>query len=95
MKYIEFQWDETKNHSNQRKHKISFEEAKTVFSDENSRLIHDPEHSDKEERFIILGYSNFNRLLIVCHCYKESNEIIRIISARKAVKDEREGQEGY
>ena len=88
MKSIQFVWDEKKNRLNQKKHTISFEEAKTVFYDENARLIHDPEHSDSEDRFILLGVSCSLRLLVVVHAYKEQNEIIRIISARKATKNE-------
>lgn len=85
---MRFRWDENKNVSNIKKHKISFEEAQTVFLDDNARLIPDPEHSIAEERFILLGLSNKLRLLIVVHTYKERDEIIRIISARKATKTE-------
>ena len=88
MNNIRFQWDQNKNLANIKKHKVSFKEAKTVFFDENARLIPDPEHSINEERFIILGYSNVLKLLIVVHSYKENDEIIRIISARKATKSE-------
>ena len=89
MEHIRFQWDEKKNKANIQKHKISFEEAITVFFDENARVIPDPEHSINEERHIILGYSIKLKLLIVVHTYKENDEIIRIISARKATKKER------
>lgn len=85
---MRFQWDPNKNLANIKKHKISFEEAKTVFYDDNARLIPDPEHSVTEERFIILGITNKLRLLIVVHNYKESDDVIRIISARKATKAE-------
>jgi uncharacterized DUF497 family protein len=85
---IRFEWDNNKNLTNIKKHKISFEEAKTVFFDENARVIPDPEHSESEERFIILGISSKLRLLIVVHTYRENDEIIRIISARKATKTE-------
>lgn len=85
---MRFRWDENKNVSNIKKHKISFEEAQSVFFDDNARLIPDPEHSIAEERFILLGLSNKLRLLIVVHTYKERDEIIRIISARKATKTE-------
>ncbi len=85
---IQFHWDQSKNIANIKKHKISFEEAKSVFFDENARLIPDPEHSVDEERFIILGISSKLRLLIVVHTYKGNDEIIRIISARKATKSE-------
>ncbi|MBU0474788.1 MAG: BrnT family toxin [Bacteroidetes bacterium] len=88
MNDILFQWDESKNLANITKHKISFEEAKTVFFDENARLIPDPEHSATEERFIILGLSAKLKLLIVVHTYKGNDEVIRIISARKATKSE-------
>ena len=81
-------WDEEKNQSNKKCHKISFEEAETVFYDPNAKVIHDPDHSIDEDRFIILGISKFLKLLVVCHCYRENNEIIRIISARKASKNE-------
>lgn len=67
---------------------ISFEEAKTVFYDEEALLIDDPEHSKDEERFIILGFSNMANMLVVCHCYRENETVIRIISARKATKNE-------
>jgi len=88
MNDIRFQWDQNKNNENIKKHKVSFEEAKTVFFDENARLISDPEHSINEERFVILGISNKLRILVVVHTYKENDEVIRIISARKATKFE-------
>lgn len=88
MKYIQFEWDNHKNEINIRKHKISFEEAKTVFYDKNARIIADPEHSQDEDRFIILGLSSSIRLLVVCHCYRKNDEVIRIISARKTTKNE-------
>lgn len=88
MKYIQFEWDNHKNEINIRKHKISFEEAKTVFYDKNARIIADPDHSQDEDRFIILGLSSSIRLLVVCHCYRKNDEVIRIISARKATKNE-------
>ena len=81
-------WDEKKNQENIRKHKVSFEEAKTVFSDPNGKLIADPDHSDAEDRFIILGLSKMPRLLVVCHCYRENDQTIRIITARKATRKE-------
>ena len=68
---------------------MSFEEAATAFSDERGRLIADPDHSDKEDRFILLGMSWSLRLVVVCHCYREASDVIRIISARKATKSER------
>ncbi len=72
-----------------KKHKISFEEAQTVFYDEEALIIDDPEHSEEEERFIILGFSKKAKLLVVCHCYRKDDSVIRIISARKATKTER------
>lgn len=84
MDKIKFEWNENKNRINQNKHKISFEEAKTVFYDEEALVIDDPEHSEEEERFIILGLSNKAKHLVVCHCYRVSETVIRIISARKA-----------
>jgi uncharacterized DUF497 family protein len=81
-------WDETKNQDNIRNHKVSFEEAQTVFYDPGGRLIADPDHSIDEDRFIILGLSKMLKLLVVCHCYREDDETIRIISARKATKTE-------
>jgi uncharacterized DUF497 family protein len=79
-------WDESKNQDNIKNHKISFQEAETVFYDPNGKIIHDPDHSDEEDRFIILGLSKLLKLLVVCHCYRESDEEIRIITARKATK---------
>ena len=81
-------WDENKNQDNIRKHHVSFKEAETVFYDPNGKLIDDPDHSDEEDRFIVLGLSKMLNLLVVCHCYKENDEVIRIISARKATKNE-------
>lgn len=88
MDDIKFEWDEHKDEINRKKHGISFEEAQTVFYDSEALLIDDPEHSLTEERFIILGYSSKANLLVVCHCYRTTDEIIRIISARKATKKE-------
>lgn len=88
METIRFEWDKNKNEINKKKHKISFEEAQTVFYDSEALLINDPEHSLDEERFIILGFSEKANLLVVCHCYRESESVIRIISARKATKNE-------
>lgn len=70
------------------KHGVSFDEAITVFADERGRLIADPDHSDDEERFVLLGYSSALKLLVVCHCYRSAENTIRIISARKATKRE-------
>ena len=88
MNMIRFEWDDNKNEINKKKHKISFEEARTVFYDDAALVIDDPEHSKDEDRFIILGLSKRANLLVVCHCYRESDTVIRIISARKATKME-------
>lgn len=88
MPPILFDWDETKAKENLRKHKVSFDEAKSVFSDTNARLIFDPDHSKDEDRFILLGLSSVLRILAVCHCYRKDDKAIRIISARKATKNE-------
>ena len=88
MLIILYEWDENKNKNNQKKHKISFEEAQTVFDDENARLIPDPAHSKNEDRFILLGFSSNLRILVVIHCYRQNDQVIRIISARKATKNE-------
>lgn len=85
---LAFDWDKEKSVANRKKHGISFEEAQTVFLDENALMIHDPDHSEEEDRFIILGLSVKFRVLVVCHCYRKSNEVIRIISARKATRTE-------
>ena len=84
-----FEWDRRKSNENQRKHGVSFEEASSVFSDEHALLIPDPEHSSEEDRFLLLGMSASLRTLVVCHCYRKSDEVIRIISARKASRSER------
>ena len=89
MAELRFEWNSRKSTSNQRKHGVSFEEASTVFTDEHALLIDDPEHSEDEDRFILLGLSAALRMLVVCHCYRESDEVIRIISARKATQKER------
>ena len=89
MRHPRFEWDEGKNTLNKRKHGVSFEEALTAFSDENALLLPDPDHSTEEDRFILMGFSGSLRMLVVCHCYRRSEEIIRIISARKATKPER------
>ena len=85
---LKFEWDNNKNQINKKKHDVDFDEAKTVFYDVNALVIDDPEHSQDEERFIILGMSNKPSLLVVCHCYRQSETVIRIISARKATKTE-------
>ena len=83
-----FEWDERKNIANIRKHGISFTEAMTVFDDPNVLYKPDPDHSDYEDRFIVFGFSEEARVLVVCHCYYESDSVIRIFSARKATISE-------
>ncbi len=85
---LRFDWDERKNKANRTKHGIWFEEARTVFDDPRALLSSDPDHSQEEERFILLGASSAGRTLVVVHCYKESEELFRIISARNASKKE-------
>jgi uncharacterized protein len=85
---LRFEWDERKNTSNRRKHRVSFEEAQTAFSDEHGLVIDDPEHSADEERFVLLGMSSSLRVLVVCHCYRAEGDVIRIISARRADRQE-------
>jgi len=87
---IQFAWDRRKSRSNLAKHGVSFEEAQTVFVDESARLIDDPDHSGEEERFVLLGYSFQAGCLIVSHCYRESDSVIRLISARRATAQEEE-----
>ncbi len=88
MKKMLFTWDDNKNISNKRKHGISFEEAQTVFFDENAIEFDDPDHSINEERFILLGLNQNLKVLVVCHCYPSNESEIRIITARKATKKE-------
>lgn len=88
MMDLVFEWDERKNRANRTKHGVSFEEARSAFLDENARVVPDPEHSEDEERFVLLGLSTSLRVLVVCHCYRQKDEVIRIISARKADREE-------
>ena len=81
---IKFEWDERKNTANQRSHRVSFEEARTVFSDENATEFYDPDHSEHEDRYLMLGISVKLRVLVVSYCYRKDHGMIRIISARKA-----------
>ena|SRR3989338_3439514 len=96
MNEIHFIWDKHKAVLNQKKHGVSFEEAKTVFYDDRAVEFFDPDHSEGEDRFIMLGMSFMSRILVVCHCVREEGAVIRIISARKATKHEtrnyREGE---
>jgi uncharacterized DUF497 family protein len=95
MKALEFTWDENKALTNQQKHGVSFTEAKTVFYDNYARLVADPDSSQEEDRFLLLGFSNQLRLLLVCHCYRKTGKQLRIISARKANKSEQKQYEGF
>ena len=88
MKAIHFEWDTGKASENLNKHGVSFEEAKSVFFDENAIEFYDDEYSEWEDRFLLLGLSKNLNLLLVCHCFRESESVIRIISARKATKKE-------
>jgi uncharacterized DUF497 family protein len=88
MKRIKFEWDEHKAQSNLNKHGVSFEEAVSVFYDELAIEFYDELHSEWEDRFLLLGISKRMNLLLICHCYREQNGTIRIISARKATKNE-------
>ena len=90
MSGLRFIWDDQKNLANRRKHGVSFEEARTAFLDENAKVYFDPDHSDVEDRFVLLGISLQLRVLIVCHCYREAQAVVRIISARRADKGEQE-----
>lgn len=89
-----FECVENKNKINQKKHRISFEEAKTAFLDENALVIYDPDHSKVEDRFILLGMSYQLRILVTCYCYRKNDEVIRILSSRKANKNERKQYKG-
>jgi uncharacterized DUF497 family protein len=88
MSELRFEWDERKNRANQRKHGVLFEEAQTAFYDANATVYADPDHSADEDRFILLGLSFRLRILVVCHCCRQEEEVIRIISARKADRNE-------
>ena len=88
MSSLRFEWDPRKAIANRRKHGVSFEDAQSVFADERARLIDDPDHSEEEDRFVLLGLSNSLRLLVVAHCYRAQGNVIRIISARKATREE-------
>ena len=86
---IFFDWDESKNQQNRKKHGIWFEEARTVFEDDYARIFYDEEHSEKEDRFLIIGRSCFEKILIVIHCYDKEDQWVRLISARQATLKER------
>ncbi len=90
MLALRFEWDPRKNRLNRSKHGVTFEEAQSVFFDDNALLIDDPDHSEREDRFVLLGFSFRLRVLVVCHCYGRGGDVIRIISARKADPAERQ-----
>ena len=94
MSDLRFEWDEAKDRANRQKHGISFGEAKTVFFDEEAVEYPDPDHSDREDRFLMVGRSFRLRALLVCHCYRADDAVIRIISARKATAIERASYTG-
>jgi len=85
---MNFEWDDRKAELNKKKHGVSFKEAATVFDDTDALQIFDPDHSEEEDRFILLGMSSILRVLVVCHCFRASDDTIRIISARKATRNE-------
>ena len=91
---IKFDWDPAKAKRNLKNHGVSFEEAKSVFFDDYARQFFDEPHSEDEDRFLMLGYSNTSRILLVCHCELDSSNTIRIISARRATAKERKLYEG-
>ncbi|MDD7986756.1 BrnT family toxin [Lentisphaera marina] len=88
MNKLKFEWDENKAQSNLEKHGVSFEEAMTVFYDERALEFFDKNNSEWEDRFLMLGLTTEFKLLLICHCYRDDDNIIRIISARKATKNE-------
>lgn len=90
MRDLVFEWDERKNRANRKKHGVSFEEARSAFLDEYARVLPDDDHSEDEQRFLLLGMSTSLRILVVCHCYRRKDEAVRIVSARKADRDEQD-----
>ncbi|MEX0964401.1 MAG: BrnT family toxin [Pseudohongiellaceae bacterium] len=90
MKTLKFEWGKKKNNANIKKHGISFDDARTTFYDEHALQFFDPDHSDEEDWFILLGTNHKLRTLVVCHCFREAESLVRIISARKADKDEKD-----
>jgi len=90
---LRFEWDERKDRTNQRKHGVSFREAQSVFIDEHALLLGDPGHSGVEDRFVLIGSSSALRTLVVSHCYRRREDVIRVISARKATRKERQQYE--
>ena len=87
---MRFEWDRAKSEANQKKHGVSFEEAQTVFFEDSAVIFDDPDHSREEQRFLLLGASDARRILVVAHCYREEEELVRIISAREETRRERE-----
>ncbi len=85
---MRFEWDEEKSQANQKKHSVTFEEAQSVFFDENALLFDDPDHSEEEQRYLLLGFSVRIRVLLVVHCVREKEDVIRLISARRATRKE-------
>lgn len=89
MHPLRFDWDPAKAAANLRKHGISFDEAQTVFLDEHALILVDPDHSGQEERFVLLGLSSVLRVLVVVHCYRDDEAVLRLVSARRATRSER------
>lgn len=89
MSDLRFEWDEKKSAANARKHGVSFDEASTAFYDDHGLVIGDPDHSENEDRFVLIRFSSGLRLLVVCHCYRADGDVIRLVSARKARRGER------
>ena len=94
MNSISFSWDDRNNKANQAKHRVSFEEAQSVFFDENAIEYYDPDHSESEDRFLMLGHSYRVRILVVSYTLRKDGIEIRIISAKKATKKEQEAYFG-
>ena len=90
MNHLKFEWDNNKDKINSKKHGVSFDEAQTVFYDEYAIQFFDPDHSEDEDCFLLLGMSFKLKTLVICHCFKQEETIVRIISARKADKDEKQ-----
>ena len=88
MKKLKFEWDNNKDRVNTSKHGVTFDEAQTAFYDEYAIQFFDPENSESEDRFLLLGTSFKLKMLVVCHCFRDEETVVRIISARKADKDE-------
>lgn len=95
MSDLEFEWDSKKEKTNTRKHGVSFEDAKAAFYDETAMVFHDPDHSKDEDRFILLGISVRAGVLVVCHCLRDSDSVVRIIAARRADKQEESDYREY